>query len=70
MTKHEATVELIKAAPPLAVVGTSVSGAIAWQDIAYAMTTLWLAVQILWFIGVRIYRWRNNKPLDTVRVDQ
>lgn len=27
MTKHEATVELIKAAPPLAVVGTSVSGA-------------------------------------------
>ena len=70
MTKHEATVELIKAAPPLSVVGTSMSGAIAWQDIAYAMTALWLAVQISWFIGVRIYRWRNNKQLDTVRDDQ
>jgi len=70
MTKQEATVELIKAAPPLAVVGTSVSGAIAWQDIAYAMTTLWLAIQISWFIGVRIYRWRHNKLLDTVKGDQ
>ena len=70
MTKHETAVELIKAAPPLAVVGTSMSGAIAWQDIAYAMTALWLAIQISWFIGVRIYRWRHNKPLDTVTGDK
>ena len=36
--KHELANEIIKAAPPLTVIGTSVSGAISWSDIAYAMT--------------------------------
>lgn len=57
--------EMIKAAPPLAVISTSVTGAIQWQDIAYAMTALWFAVQTLWFIGVRIWRWHHGHPLDT-----
>lgn len=65
MNKHEVAVEMIKAAPPLAVISTSVTGTIQWQDIAYAATALWFVVQTIWFVGLRIWRWKNNRPLDT-----
>lgn len=65
--EHEIAAEAIKAAPPLTVVSTSLIGGIAWHDVAYACTALWFAVQTLWFIGVRIWRWKNGKPLDTVK---
>lgn len=42
-------------------------GWMTWQDAAYAATALWFLVQTAWFIGVRIYRYFYNKPLDTVR---
>jgi len=67
MNKHEIATEVVKAAPPLAVVGTSFMGWMTWEDAAYAATALWFLVQTAWFIGVRIYRYFYNKPLDTVR---
>jgi hypothetical protein len=62
--KSELAGEIAKAAPPLAIVATSVTQAIDWQEIVYILTALWLAVQIAWFVGVRIYRWRLGKALD------
>lgn len=67
MNKHEIANEAIKAAPPLAVVGTSFFGLLTWQDAAYAATALWFVVQTAWFIGIRIYRYLHNKLLDTVK---
>lgn len=67
MQKHEIANEMIKAAPPLAVVGTSVFGLMTWQDAAYAATALWFVVQTAWFVGVRVYRYMTGKPLDTVQ---
>ena len=65
LQKNELATEIIKAAPPLTVIGTSVSGAISWSDIAYAMTALWMLVQTVWFVGRKIYRWRKGLPIDT-----
>ena len=70
LEKHELATEAIKAAPPLAVVGTSLAGAVSWSDIAYAMTALWMLVQTIWFVGVRLWRWKHGKPLDTVKGDR
>ena len=70
MNKNEIANEAIKAAPPLAVVGTSFFGLLTWQDAAYAATALWFVVQTAWFIGIRIYRYLHNKPLDTVKASE
>ena len=70
LEKHELATEAIKAAPPLAVVGTSLAGAVSWSDVAYAMTALWMLVQTIWFVGVRLWRWKHGKPLDTVKGDR
>ncbi len=65
MNEHEIANEVIKAAPPLAVVGTSFFGLLTWQDAAYAATTLWFLVQTAWFIGRKIWSWYFNRPIDT-----
>ena len=70
LEKNELATEAIKAAPPIAVVGTSLAGAVSWSDVAYAMTALWMLVQTIWFVGVRLWRWKHGKPLDTVKGDR
>ena len=69
--KHELATEAIKAAPLLAVVGTSFAGAVSWSDVAHAMTALWMLVQTIWSaLRVRLWRWKHGKPLDTVKGDK
>ena len=46
LEKRELATEAIKAAPPLAVVGTSLAGAVSWSDIAYAMAAPWMSVAL------------------------
>jgi len=59
------TVEAIKASPPLAVMGATIFFGISPQDWAYIMTAIWFAVQTAWFVGRKIWRWYNDKPMET-----
>lgn len=68
--KSEFTTEVVKAIPPLAVVAASVTNAVDWQQISYMLASLWIVVQLTWWAGVRIYRWRNKQALDTITGDE